>query len=256
VEQVETWSRTLEKIDAALEQWELGHPSMEGRRLIILMVVGGMTQYMATVQGMPTEIEEKLERRVRSFLWAEKARVAINKETVYAPADMGGKDLLDIVARNEAIAVTWLKTYLSFGPDCPLWCFVADEILAKKAVAGDLNIEEALHINTYLQSWAPYQSATDLKSRDLADMMKVGRKYGVTMDAIAVSRELQGDMPVWYHRFSDGDRKVLFNRKSEAIKCLKEKHRVRWVKDAVQLSRKMGTARHTNRVDCRKLTGE
>jgi hypothetical protein len=116
IEQTETWSRTLEKIDAALDQWELGHPSMEGRRLILLMVVGGMTQYMATVQGMPASVEEKLERRVRSFLWEEKPRVRVNKETVYAPSDVGGKNLLDIVARNEA---TWLKTYLSFGPAGP-----------------------------------------------------------------------------------------------------------------------------------------
>ncbi|KAJ7135920.1 hypothetical protein C8R44DRAFT_609060 [Mycena epipterygia] len=42
VEQVETWARTLEKMDAALDQWELGHPAMEGRRHIILMVVGGI----------------------------------------------------------------------------------------------------------------------------------------------------------------------------------------------------------------------
>jgi hypothetical protein len=32
---------------------------MEGRRLIVMMVVGGMTQYMATVQGMPADIEER-----------------------------------------------------------------------------------------------------------------------------------------------------------------------------------------------------
>ncbi|KAJ7034882.1 hypothetical protein C8F04DRAFT_881494, partial [Mycena alexandri] len=152
VEQVETWSRTIEKIDAALDQWELGHPTMEGRRLIVLMVVGGMTQYMATVQGMPADVEEKLEKRVRSFLWAEKRGVAVNKETVYAPADRG---VLDIVARNEAIAVTWLKTYLSFGPKRPLWCFVADEILAKRTIRTNLNVDEAMRLNSYLQSWAP-----------------------------------------------------------------------------------------------------
>jgi hypothetical protein len=163
VDQVETWARTLEKIDAALDHWELGHPSMEGRRLIVMMVVGGMTQYMATVQGMPADVEERLDKRIRSFLWAEKSQVSVNKETVHAPASVGGKDLLDIMARNEAIAITWLKTYLSFGPDRPLWCFVADELLAKRAVGSDINIDEALQLNTYLQSWAPYQSATTLK---------------------------------------------------------------------------------------------
>ncbi|KAJ7029728.1 hypothetical protein C8F04DRAFT_962562 [Mycena alexandri] len=176
VDQVEMWSRTLEKIDATLDQWELGHPSMEGHRLIVMMVVGGMTQYLATVQGMPADVEARLEKRVRSFLWAEKRGVAVNKETVYAPAEMGGKNLLDIIARNEAITVTWLKTYLSLGPKRPLWCFVADEILAKGAVRTSLNVAEAMRLNSYLQSWLPYQSAEELNSKDLAGMMAVGRK--------------------------------------------------------------------------------
>jgi hypothetical protein len=176
VEQVDTWSRTIQKIDAALDQWELGHPSMEGRRLILMMVVGGMTQYLATVQGMPEEVEECLDRKIRSFLWADKSQATVNKETVHAPLDVGGKNLLDIIAQNEAIAVTWLKTYLSFGPDRPLWCFVADKILANKVVGADMNVDEAMRINTYLQSWALYQSKGDLGSKDLADMMKTGRK--------------------------------------------------------------------------------
>ncbi|KAJ7856802.1 hypothetical protein B0H14DRAFT_3448195 [Mycena olivaceomarginata] len=116
-----------------------------GRRLILMMVVGGMTQYLATVQGMPEEVEERLDRRIRSFLWADKSQANVNKE----------KNLLDLIARNEAITVTWLKTYLSFGPDRPLWCFVADEILANKVIGDDMNVDEAMRINTYLQSWAP-----------------------------------------------------------------------------------------------------
>src|SRR5271168_927088 len=58
------WAPTLEKIDRALEQWEKSHPTMEGRRLILQMVVGGMTQYLTHVQGMPKEIEKKVAKRV------------------------------------------------------------------------------------------------------------------------------------------------------------------------------------------------
>ncbi|KAJ7671503.1 hypothetical protein DFH06DRAFT_980205 [Mycena polygramma] len=199
---------------------------------------------------MPDDVEKKLEQRVRNFLWAEKSQVTVNKETVYAPSDIGGKNLLDIVARNEAIAVTWLKTYLSFGPNRPLWCFVADEILAKRAVDADLNVDEAMRINAYLQSWAPYQSADDLKSKDLANMMKVGRDYGITMEAIAVSRELQDSMPIWHHKFSDGTR-WLFNWPREVVACLKEKHHVKYVRDARMLASKMGTPRHEHIPDCR-----
>jgi hypothetical protein len=68
---------------------------------------------------MPEEVEERLDRRIRNFLWASKSQATVNRETVHAPSDVGGKNLLDIIARNEAIAVTWLKTYL-IGPDRPL----------------------------------------------------------------------------------------------------------------------------------------
>ncbi|KAJ7107530.1 hypothetical protein C8R44DRAFT_595815, partial [Mycena epipterygia] len=153
----------------------------------------------------------------------------------------------------------WLRTYLSFGPDRPLWCFVADELLAMKAVGTDVNVDEAMRMNAYLQSWAPYQSAADLRTKDLAEMMRVGRKYGITMDAVAVSRELQEEMPIWYHRFSCGD-KTLFNANRHVVKCPKvvvgtdgisEKHRIRYVKETQMLARKIGTPRHTDRVDCR-----
>jgi hypothetical protein len=65
--QVDMWARTLEKIDAALDQWDLGHPTMEGCRLIVLMVVGGMTQYLTKVQGMPKDIKERLEKGIQKL---------------------------------------------------------------------------------------------------------------------------------------------------------------------------------------------
>ncbi|KAJ7605532.1 hypothetical protein DFH06DRAFT_1020152, partial [Mycena polygramma] len=234
VVQVDTWARTIEKIDAALARWELGRPTMEGRRLIVLMVVGGMTQYLATVQGMPRIVEKKLEKRIRHFLWAEKVKVTVNQETVYAPAEMGGKNLLDIIARNEAITVTWLKTYLSFGADRPLWCFVADEILAIKGANCTYDtIAEEMRMNAYLQSWFPKTSAASI-GVDLAGMIKIGRKYNLDMDGMAISREIQGAMPIWYHRKSFADRSV-YNEDVEVVDCLRNNHRIRLVRHAVAL---------------------
>jgi ribonuclease HI len=112
-----------------------------------------------------------------------------------------------------------------------------------------VNVDEAMRFNTYLQSWAPYQSAKDLGSKDLADMMKTGLKYGITMDAMAVSRKLQDDMPIWYHRFSGGDRS-LFNAKPHIVSCLKDKHRIRWVRDTRILARKIAAPNHRNALDC------
>jgi hypothetical protein len=127
VDQISTWTKTIDNIDDALDRWDKGHPTMEGRRLIIMMVVGGMTQYLAKVQGMLPDIEKKLERRIQAFLWNDKSLIAVNQETVSAPIDMGGRNLMDIIACNEAISATWLKSYLDLGPARPLWGFAADE---------------------------------------------------------------------------------------------------------------------------------
>ncbi|KAJ3757152.1 hypothetical protein EV360DRAFT_21642, partial [Lentinula raphanica] len=106
ISQLTPWTKVIEKIDASLERWEKSKPTMEGRRLIISMIVGGMTQYLTKVQGMPREIETRLEKRVRKFLWDDKTLVRVNKETIYAPIEEGGRQLLDLLARNEAILVT------------------------------------------------------------------------------------------------------------------------------------------------------
>jgi hypothetical protein len=249
VGQIDIWACTMEKVDEALERWELGKPSMEGRCLIILMVVGGMTQYLATVQRMPKEVEAQLEKRVRKFLWAEKTSVTVNKETVYALAEMGGRDLLDIVARNEAIAITWLKTYLSFGADRPMWCFTTDEILSDKVSAIDAAVPAEVRLNTYLQSWAPKTSTRSI-GRDLSGMLNAGQKQGLEMDAIAVSREIQEAMPVWYHRKSYTDRSV-YKNKVEVVHCLQEKHRIRTVCDTVTLSKKRDALHHRPQRRCR-----
>ncbi|KDQ32576.1 hypothetical protein PLEOSDRAFT_1015105, partial [Pleurotus ostreatus PC15] len=61
------WTPVIEMIDEDLERWEKGHPTSEGRKLIIQMVVGGRTQYLARVQGMPKQVEDSLRKQIRKF---------------------------------------------------------------------------------------------------------------------------------------------------------------------------------------------
>ncbi|KAF9542899.1 hypothetical protein CPC08DRAFT_745369 [Agrocybe pediades] len=64
LDQVAIWTPVLEKIDTQLANWDKGHHTQDGRRLIIGMVVGSLTQYLTRVQGMTLEIEENLRRKV------------------------------------------------------------------------------------------------------------------------------------------------------------------------------------------------
>ncbi len=66
---------------------------------------------------MPSAIEKKLEKRIRKFIWENRNIPPVNIETLYAPINMGGRGLLDIKARNEAIDLMWLKSYLTFNED-------------------------------------------------------------------------------------------------------------------------------------------
>lgn len=61
IKQVDVWTCTLDKIEENLKRWKLGHPTMEGCHLTILMVVSGMTQYLTKVQDMSPSVEKHLE---------------------------------------------------------------------------------------------------------------------------------------------------------------------------------------------------
>lgn len=246
VDQVGVWSKTLDKVVSNLERWELGHPTMEGRRLIIIMVVGGMTQYLTKVQGMPLAVEGHIEKRVRQFLWAGKSSVSVNKETVYSRIADGGRNLLDIPARNEAIMVTWLAAYTRFGVDRPLWAYAADAILARSSPASDDNVAVNDRTCALLQSWTV---STSRLTGDLKEMVQCARKFGVCLDGIAIGEEAQLQMPLWYHVKSMVSRR--WYGAGERNDCLKNNHAVRSVGDALALRNRLREEpEHRSRRNC------
>ncbi|KAJ7028382.1 hypothetical protein C8F04DRAFT_964160, partial [Mycena alexandri] len=202
----------------------------------------GMTQYLAKVQGMPPSVETKLERRIQNFLWDDKKTVLINKETVYAPIEMGAQNLLDIIARNKAITTTWLKSFLDFGPSRPLWAFATDEYMALNLIGTDNKVVDAtLRPSVFLQAW---ESKQILKPKELSEMMKVARRRGVSMDSLALSREVMREATIWCHIKSTANR-GLFNRGTQ-ITCLKANHKVKTVGDAEILARRRTSPGHRN----------
>lgn len=78
-----------------------------------------MTQYLSQVQGMLAEIDRALIWKIRAFVWHNK-RASVAKHILYAPQNKGERALLDLAARNKAINMMWLRSYLSFGPACLL----------------------------------------------------------------------------------------------------------------------------------------
>ncbi|TFK58358.1 hypothetical protein BDN72DRAFT_750457, partial [Pluteus cervinus] len=89
IEQATIWTPTLEKIDAALARWARGNPTQNGRRLIIGMEVGGRTQYLTNVQGMPKDVEKVLQATIRDFMWGDSGNPTVNKETMSRKIEEG-----------------------------------------------------------------------------------------------------------------------------------------------------------------------
>ncbi|KAF8150965.1 hypothetical protein B0H34DRAFT_665865 [Crassisporium funariophilum] len=68
VEKISIWTPTIEKINTVLKYWGKSHPTQDGRHLIIGMEVGGLTQYLTRVQGMPAKVESTIKNIIKLFM--------------------------------------------------------------------------------------------------------------------------------------------------------------------------------------------
>ena len=73
-------------------------------------------------------------------------------------------------ARNEAIELTWLRSYSDLSPRCPTWVFLADELIRESLVSADskTTCREA-RTNIFLQGWetsvharSPYRTISNV----------------------------------------------------------------------------------------------
>jgi hypothetical protein len=133
IEEQAIWSLILEKVEKSLQRWENWHPSIEGRKIIIERTIGSMSQYLTSAQGMPKEIEDILSAKSRKFIWDGEGKNSVSMDILNAPVAKGGKNVLHLKSRNEAIELKWLKGLLAPIEKRPLWAFFAHALLAKAA---------------------------------------------------------------------------------------------------------------------------
>lgn len=129
VDQATTWAPILKDCCKRLKRWGAAKHSLKGRRLIVQMQIGGVTQYLTKVQGMPREVEVELNKQIRRFMWNNEKMDTVNQAQMYAEHKKGGKKVLDIETRNKAIHLTWLKSYLNLGEQRATWTYFADAMI-------------------------------------------------------------------------------------------------------------------------------
>ncbi len=254
IENVDIWTLVLTKIVAmrkplmdVMARWLNGHATLQGKKHVIQMIVGGMTQFLTTVQRMPDTIVKRLNKIIRNYLWDDRHNTPVGMKHVYLPVEEGGLGILDLVSRNEAIDIMWLKTYLEQGVDRPLWAYLADDILANHVPKDCKPRLAELRHNPFLQKWKP-------KLRGLPDelkcMLSVAKKYGVRLEGLAFSRTILSAMPMWDHIYADKIKLGRLSVPSKLLTCLQQAHKARTVADFMRLAEILGGNSHRPRLSC------
>lgn len=220
---VVVWAKTLEKIKNQLNKWNRSHPTLKGKKHIIQMFIGGISQYLTTVQGMPKDIKTELTKIIQKFLWDNKS-AKVSLEQMYLPIEEGGLGIVYIEARNEAIELIWTKKFLTFGKERPMWTYIADDLIRRNLpkMGKKYNNRLTKNQNPFLQTWAPAMHSNLKLPKDIHKFLKIAKKYNVNMEAIRVSEKAKKDLPAWYHAAAEPHSPGLF--KKNTTECLIDTH--------------------------------
>ncbi|KAK7006790.1 hypothetical protein R3P38DRAFT_2415928, partial [Favolaschia claudopus] len=143
-------------------------------------------------------------------------------------------------ARNEAIDLLNLQSYLKTGENRSTWCYFVDCILSSWLETSYLKIPPGQIINVFLQNvHLPISKKTPLPDQ-IKGMIRVAHKYNLTFTALTIENQVKLSLPIWRHpgiRKSDYDS---INRRKTA-ECLRVNHRTRTVDEAMTLATRKTT---------------
>lgn len=230
------WAPILEKTKKTLARWARDRPTVRGLVLGNNTFIGGYTQYITRVQGMPPNVLKELNKITDDIVYAkngEKKSNAIGIETLRWDKQAGGLRVLDIEARNEAIGLMSLKSYSDTNR--PTWAQAADRCFAKAAVQKYKNVGEEFLVNPLLQNWK-----VNLRSRYLTEtqktMMRAAYKFGAKVVTLKPTNAVRLRMPYWYHI---GTKEKLRSRYNDKYgKCHRESHGIKYVGEMLIHARK------------------
>lgn len=236
VDQVAVWGPALQKIREFLRRWGHCSPSMAGKRSIVQMGPGGISQYLTTVQGMPACVEKELTKLIRDFMWDGRTPAPVSLDALCRPVDEGGLGLLDVRARNQAIELIWTKKYLTLGDSRPMWALAADVLISLCASREAGAIRRKAQLNTFLQTWAPALHSASPLPEYLKRMLSTAKKHNVSFAAVKLDASMKKALPIWYHLGATNKLRRLNNTRTSD--CLRDCHAVRVVADALRVARR------------------
>jgi exonuclease III len=219
------WKNIIDQQQKIIKAWKTNHLSFRGKELILKSLVHSRALFLATVCGMPKNIENQVMEITKDFLWDGRKRGLITMDQASRKHAEGGLGIPDISARLEAIEIVWLKKWLE-SQNRPAWAALTDEILRLNVTPAP-HIEPRNKISWLLQSWHESQAKSAKIPNTITRMLKVARKYNIGIDFLHARKSTINKMPIWHHPAIKNN--YLWNK--PAAKCLRNKHKIETVED-------------------------
>ncbi|PPQ77059.1 hypothetical protein CVT24_009763 [Panaeolus cyanescens] len=229
------WNKNIDEINTILNRWERSHPTQEGRRLLVNMYVAGKTQYLT--------------RELYVGKWHEPHAPPIRASVLQKDHLSGGRKVLNIKARNEAIDLMRMKTYLKPTQERPTWTKIVDEIISESVPKSSKFKDKLARYNYLLQTWSPAKREGARMPESILRMIKTAQKYNLQFDPRLLSNEAKLDLPIWYHLGRDSMVRVPTEGRT-ATECLRKKHHITTVRDMLQLAETTHTENHIENDEC------
>jgi ribonuclease HI len=224
--QVDKWNKIIQDQQQIMELWQRMHLSFKGKELVLKALIQSKAVFLATVNGMPKDIEEIMQKNMKDFLWEGKERGLVRWQIAITDKKEGGLGMPDLRSRLEAIEIMHLKKYLASKELRPKWAWVVDEILFQNTTPKPM-IDDESKISWILQTWHESMGKESRISKRNREMLRIGRKYNIGFDTPKISKDTKSDMPMWHHIAATNN--YLWNKKG--ARQLRKTHKVKTVGD-------------------------
>ena len=222
------WEEILQKQEESINRWEKTNMSLKGKEIILKALIQSKAMFLATVNGMPKHIEIRMKKLFKSFLWDNKKGL-MGWNQIISGREQGGLGIPDISARIDAIEIMWIKKWLSPNERKPKWTIILDEIL-KSNVAKAPMIDLESRISWIKQSWHESEAKDSKISKQIKDILRVARKYNLTLEPLKYSLKTKMEEPLWHNRLMN-EANYQWNKKS--ARCIRKNHNVETIGDLV-----------------------
>jgi ribonuclease HI/exonuclease III/chemotaxis regulatin CheY-phosphate phosphatase CheZ len=218
------WNKILEKQKTVTESWTKMHPSYKAKEMIAKSLLQSRAMFLATVNGMPKDVMEKMKEIMKDFLWDGRKRGYLEWKNVIKPKHEGGLNYPDIESRLEAIQIIWLKKYLTSKEDRHLWTLVTDHIIFRNITKTPM-VDQEDRLSWIQQTWHESAAGWNTIPTSIKEMLKVGRRFNIGIDALKINEITKRKLPIWHHIAVKDN----YTWNKAAARCLKKNHEIKTV---------------------------